>query len=197
MMCIGGIDYSMTCPALCVFEGDTFSFDACRFYYITDKKKYQGDFMGGKITGIPMPKEYLCEAERYASLARIILDKLDEHGCMEVILEDYAMGAKGRVFHIGENTGILKYFLWADNIEVHTVEPMVLKKFATGKGNADKDKMYDTFFAQTNKQLLIEYDTQKVNNPISDIVDAYFLTKYRVEQKALCAGIDKVGLLSE
>jgi Holliday junction resolvasome RuvABC endonuclease subunit len=194
MMCVAGIDYSMTCPALCVFEGDEFVFEACQFYYITDKKKYQGRFMNGRVTGIPMPKDYTSEVERYANLARIMLDTLDEHGCMEVMLEDYALGAKGRVFHIGENTGILKYFLWSDNIDVHTVEPMVLKKHATGKGNADKDKMYEAFTARTKKDLLAEWAAPKVANPISDIVDAYFLAEYRFAQKSFVNAIDKVTL---
>ena len=29
-----------------------------------------------------------------------------------ISIEDYSMGSRGRVFHIGENAGILKYRLW-------------------------------------------------------------------------------------
>ena len=41
-MVIAGIDYSMTCPAICVYNGDgiTFSFNQCKFYFLTDRKKY-------------------------------------------------------------------------------------------------------------------------------------------------------------
>ena len=59
-----------------------------------------------------------------------------------VALEDYAFAAKGRVFHIAENTGILKYKLFQQGIPLETISPSAVKKNATGKGNADKEMMY-------------------------------------------------------
>ena len=47
----------------------------------------------------------------------------------------------------------------------------MLLKGATGKGNADKDMMYE---AKIDLKKL--FDTEKVE-PISDIVDSYFIQK--------------------
>ena len=43
-----GIDYSLSSPAICVCRGD-FKFDNCKIYYLTNVKKYEGDF--GNING--------------------------------------------------------------------------------------------------------------------------------------------------
>ena len=46
-----GIDYSLTCPAVCVTNG-SFDFEDCKFYYTTTKKKYEGQ-MAKNIIGYP------------------------------------------------------------------------------------------------------------------------------------------------
>jgi len=38
-MIVAGIDYSMTSPSVCVFNGSFFTHGCCKFYYLTDKKK--------------------------------------------------------------------------------------------------------------------------------------------------------------
>ena len=38
-MIIAGIDYSMSCPSLCIFDTELdFTFQNCDFYYLIDKK---------------------------------------------------------------------------------------------------------------------------------------------------------------
>ena len=41
-MIICGIDWSLSCPAITVFNGESFSVDACKFYFYNDKKKFMG-----------------------------------------------------------------------------------------------------------------------------------------------------------
>jgi hypothetical protein len=63
-------------------------------------------------------------------------------------------------------------------IDVHA--PSAIKKFATGKGNAKKEDMYASFVEETGVDLSIILDQSvdpKVNSPISDIVDAYYIAK--------------------
>ena len=62
--------------------------------------------------------------------------------------------------------------------------PSVVKKGATGKGNADKDKMYEAFVKETKVDLKKLFDTDKVGNPISDIVDSYFIQKVGYENSS-------------
>ena len=58
---------------------------------------------------------------------------------------------------------------------------LVLLKSATGKGNADKDMMYNAFVKETNIDLKSIFETEKVGNPISDIADSYFIQKVGYE----------------
>jgi len=58
-----------------------------------------------------------------------------------VVYEDYSMGSRGKVFHIGELGGVLKLYLWRVGIGMIMVPPSSLKLFVTGKGNADKSTM--------------------------------------------------------
>ena len=97
-------------------------------------------------------------------------------------IEGYAFGAKGQVFNIGENTGILKYKLAervSDDINVHS--PTTIKKFATGKGNANKELMYKAFVDETGDDLaqLFEFDPYTGQSPVSDIIDSYYIAKYQ------------------
>ena len=99
-----------------------------------------------------------------------------------IFIEGYSFGSKGQgLFQIAENCGILKYRLMEMNLKYDTVVPSVVKKGATGKGNADKDKMYEAFCKDTKTNLKKIFDTEKVGNPISDIVDSFYIAKLGYE----------------
>jgi Holliday junction resolvasome RuvABC endonuclease subunit len=99
--------------------------------------------------------------------------------CEQVAIEGYAYGAQGRVFHIAENTGILKYKLYEASIPLEVVTPSHVKKLASGKGNADKTMMYESFLKETGIKLkdTISPNKKDIGNPVSDIVDAYYICK--------------------
>ncbi len=56
------------------------------------------------------------------------------------------------------------------------VSPNLLKKFASGSGSADKNKMYDSLPADAKEV----YKAYKKTKGRSDVVDAYWLAKYSV-----------------
>ena len=65
--------------------------------------------------------------------------------------------------------------------QCHTVAaPTTVKKFATGKGNADKTMMHKSFMDDVGIDLKEEITPDKgtVDNPVSDIVDSYLICKY-------------------
>lgn len=79
--------------------------------------------------------------ERLAYLRNALLAVLPA-GPMVVAIEGYAMGAKGRVFHIGEWGGVARLALMErGDCAVITLPPSNLKSFATCKGNAPKEFM--------------------------------------------------------
>jgi hypothetical protein len=175
-MLIAGIDYSLNGPAVCVFHGsEYFAFDRCQFYYLTDIKKNASTFFGN-IQG-QLFKDYKEECERYDSISDWVMGVVGE--CEQVAIEGYAYGAQGRVFHIAENTGILKYKLYEASIPLEVVTPSHVKKLASGKGNADKTMMYESFLKETGIKLkdTISPNKKDIGNPVSDIVDAYYICK--------------------
>jgi hypothetical protein len=182
-MIITGIDYSLRGPAICVHKGELnepFRFCACKFYFLTDTKKYAKTFLSN-IHG-SIFEEYNHDCERYDTISSWAADVC--HGSDQVALEGYAYGAKGRVFHIAENTGVLKYKLFQVNIPVEVISPSEVKKKATGKGNADKKAMHIAFMQETgyNLQTLITPDKKEPTNPVSDIVDSYYVCKALFEK---------------
>jgi Holliday junction resolvasome RuvABC endonuclease subunit len=108
---------------------------------------------------------------------------LNKHFIDLVVIEGYAMGAKGLVFNIAENTGCLKQMLWVDGIKFITPAPTTVKKFATGKGNSNKEKMEEAFVAETGVDVRVPINQTKGSNPSSDIIDSYYMAKFGFFQK--------------
>ncbi len=166
-----GIDYSLTSPAVCILFDQT----PC-FYYLTGKKKYEG-VMSANIVG-DMHKEYNTPIQRFTQISDWAMDIINEQINPYVFIEGYSFGSKGQaIFQIAENCGILKYRLEQNNIPYETIVPSVVKKFATGKGNADKEKMYDKYYEDSGVNLMEVLDQQTLANPVTDIVDSYYIAR--------------------
>ena len=179
---IVGIDYSLNSPAICIAD-DSFDFSKCSFHFLTSKKKHIGKF-GKNIFGYEH-KEYNNPIIRFSNISMWALDIIHKYkkDTAQVFVEGYSFGSKGQaVFQIAENCGILKYRLqMSPSMLYDTVVPSVVKKNATGKGNADKQLMYDSFLRDTGVDLMKIFDMQKLNNPITDIIDSYYIAKTGVE----------------
>ena len=177
-MIIAGIDYSLRGPAVCIYnsENGAFSFKNCSFYFLTNTQKYATMF-NDNIFGERF-NQWNCETQRYETIADWACDRI--LGCEQIALEGYAFGAKGnRLFQIAENTGILKYKIYQRGIPIEVIAPTEVKKFATNKGNASKMDMHSVFYKQTSIDLkkLISPDQKDISNPVSDIVDSYYICK--------------------
>ena len=104
-------------------------------------------------------------------------------GC-EVFIEGYAFATSGKshVRSVAENSGLLKHKLYKSKHEYTSVPPSMVKKYATGRGNATKEVMYEAFCAELltppNLQQRLKPKSTKLTNPVTDIVDAYFIAKW-------------------
>jgi hypothetical protein len=175
-----GIDYSMTSPAVTLIDGDR---TIC--WFLTSVKKNQITQTFGVFTCVgDIYPDFLCQEQRYDLISEWAVSKcrVDPDA---LIIEDYAMGAKGKVFHIGENCGLLKHKLWKEKLRFDVIAPTALKKFAAGKGNADKCMMHSAFIEHTGIDLMksMDKETKDCGSPVSDIVDSYFLAKYALTKK--------------
>ena len=185
---IAGIDYSLTSPAICVWKSTNdgiFNFDGCDLYYL-EKSKRRGSTSHGILNlHVDSYPEWKSEEERHEKLASWAYQRVQ--GC-DVFLEGYAFATSGKshVRSVAENTGLLKHKMYKVKQSFTSVPPSVIKKYATGKGNANKELMYDAFTAE----LLTPPDlkdrltpkAKKLTNPVTDIVDAYFIAKWGWEE---------------
>ena len=191
-----GIDYSLSSPGVCVnISEDEFQYEDCKFYYLTNTKKYEGTFKEKMAFGtsaveyIGTPhRPYSSEPERYNNIANWAIDIIKLYGDAKtginrinptIQIEDYSFGSTGRVFHIAENLGLLKYKLKIEcGWDYTLLAPSVIKKFATDKGNANKEMMLHAFQGDTGVNLAELFESS-AKSPISDVVDAYFICKYQ------------------
>ena len=105
---VAGIDYSLTSPAVCVAKiiDNEIKFENCKFHFLKQNKSHKSL---GKIFAYDYP-EYTDDIDRFSKLASWTVECIRwfDGRVDKVYLEDYAFAATGRVFNIGENTGILK-----------------------------------------------------------------------------------------
>lgn len=180
MITVAGIDLSLTSPSICIFSGTEFDFSQCHFYFLTSTNKLS-KFYNERLIG-SLVEEYNSQEERYHKISGWALKALAMHHVTQVYIEDYAYAATGRVFHIAENGGVLKYRLWLSRYDVFSIAPTMIKKFATGKGNAKKEDMQVAFIKETNYDVKDVLGlTDKQWNPSSDIIDSYYICKYGYE----------------
>ena len=171
-MIISGIDYSMSCPSLCIFDTELdFSFQNCDFYYLIDKKTKiieEGNIHGEYYKKDPE------DVKRFDHLSDWAITILKNKKVNHVFLEGYSMGSRGRVFHIAENTGVLKQKIYKAGITFEVIPPSTWKKEVVGKGNADKQYVYESM----NVDLKSIFKSKSITSPINDITDSYFICKY-------------------
>lgn len=180
---IAGIDYSMSCPAITISQisdQDSFSFSTIeKTYFMTNVSKYVGSFMDNKIVGLKLD-EYSDNQERYDSISNRFLTIMRQHKVDSVAIEGYSYGSSvGLAFNIAENCGLLKHKMWLNRLPFSVYAPSAIKKFAAQKGNANKDLMYESFVGENNIDIKnsLCYTKTKIDSPIGDIVDSYYICK--------------------
>ena len=185
-MVIVGIDYSMSSPGICIFDSSSGQMtpNNCRFYYLTRLPKLVCK-ISDNITGLRISDTWLSDIHRFDEIGRVSIGTIQNLVRPKIFLEGYSMGSRGKIFQIGENTGILKHMLMKMDIPITLVPPTSLKKFATSKGNADKAKMVETFKQKTGVDLLPLFypKVKSLGSPITDLVDAFFLCNYGYEME--------------
>lgn len=176
-MIITGIDYSISSPSVCRYNGGDFRFSNCDIFFLTERKSLHNKY--NNIHGEPHPI-YSSQEERFDNISQWAIDKCI--GSDLVVIENYSFGSTGMVFHIGENVGLLKHKLFSKKINYFSVAPTAIKKYATGKGNANKNMMINTFMDIENINIREELSLKENNiTPTSDIIDSYWICKYGVD----------------
>lgn len=175
---IAGIDYSLNSPCVCTMMNGKMLFGVSNKngkhakHYSHIKKIFESvgdcliEYHLGEFHTSHLMKEY-------ATKAMAISHFLSLPAITKVYIEDYAYSRNNSSSTpLIEATGILKCALQAQGIEYQTVSIQTIKKFATGKGNATKDMMYEAWVKDTGIEL-----PNPGKSPSADIVDAYYIYK--------------------
>ena len=182
---LAGIDYSLTSPAICVWketdDNRQFNFDMCDVYYLETSqrlKRAQHEVLNLHAETYP---EWETEEQRHDLLSDWAMSIV---GGWQVFIEGYAFATSGKSYvrSVAENSGLLKHKMYKVKQVFTSIPPSVIKKYATGKGNANKDLMYDAFSEESNTpsdlQKTLRPKSNKLTNPTTDIVDSYWICKY-------------------
>ena len=181
---IAGVDYSLTSPAICVWKSEDdriFDFDSCDVYYLETASRQRTTTHGILNLHSEIYPEWETEEQRHDLLSDWAMSILQ--GC-EVFIEGYAFATSGKshVRSVAENSGLLKHKLYKSKHEYTSVPPSMVKKYATGRGNATKEVMYEAFCAELvtppDLHQRLKPRSTKLTNPVTDIVDAYFIAKW-------------------
>jgi len=186
MMMIAGIDYSLTSPAICVWkdkdDNRQFNFSMCDIYYLETAQRLKRATPHEILNLHPeIYPEWETEEQRHDQLSEWAIRCI--RGC-EVFIEGYAFATSGKshVRSVAENSGLLKHKMYKVRQTFTSIPPTVIKKYATGKGNSNKEVMHEFFIkepeAPPNLKTILRPKSTKLTSPISDIVDAYWICKY-------------------
>lgn len=173
-MIVAGIDYSMSSPAICIYDTakPVDDINSYVFYCLNDTKKTQGVWAG--VFNIEPPPEWSCQEERFDAISDWAMSKLLKHGVEKVSLEGYAMGStKGLIFNIAEHTGNLKQKLWKAGIPFTTPAPTQVKKAYTGSGAAKKPVVCAEFVNRLGVRVSDLYKGKADASPENDLADAH------------------------
>ena len=183
-----GIDYSITSPAMTFYtrEKGEFSFSNCQSWFFNSYKTRSFQNKVTNVFEIPYPPPEEVSVQKYEHIAEDLIEIIETRFNPErtlVGIEGYSYGSKGKVFHLAENCGILKYLLYKHGFQIvheDLMAPSRIKKFATGKGNANKVLMYESFLEETGADILEQLQPEKKVDKsfVSDIVDSYYMCKY-------------------
>lgn len=192
MSIIAAIDYSINSPAICVYNtSQEFCFENCYFYLnqekISKKEQKQRNNLNLQNINWSIRPSYNSNIERYSIVADWAMSIIVTHNVEVIALEDYSLHAKGKIFNIAEATGILKYYLFTQGIQVYTFPPSQNKKIFSGKGNANKALMIDTFNQIHGINIAEQLGHKKdfTGSPVSDIVDSYSLINTFLKERTM------------
>jgi hypothetical protein len=180
---LAGIDYSMSCPAMSqISVNSEFKLENIEFYALFNlNKKQQRQYEDLKFVlknlTIEPHLEFKTPEERYDNISYSIIRQLN--GENKIYIENYSFASKGMIFHIGENTGVLKHKLFKESLEIIGVSPGSIKKLASGKGNANKELMFEAFCRDWFDLKTI--GIERACSPWSDLIDSFYILKYGFE----------------
>lgn len=189
---IVGVDQSINCTAICFLaDGERPLFQLLMNTNTGSKVRntaealWQNSMRFKDIGFVPpiVASGFETKMQKYAMMADRFRHVVQ--GASNVYFEGAAYAAKGMIFDIAEYSGILKYECELQGIYSGDKPIHLIKKLATGKGNAKKIEMVSAFFsnigehdASVFEEILSQTKGKSHESPISDIADSYYIARF-------------------
>lgn len=197
-MKICGCDVSINSPGLVKFELDeNLEIISTDFLGFTGVKKNlkltdKVEFFSGKMFDNYLKKNW--------HVVDRMIDFISD--CDYVAMEDYALQASGKVFHIAEMNGLFKHQIRKtySDVKLRLIEPTTLKMFATDNGTADKYSMWESFVDHDHSfdiSMLPPVEKRGGAAITSDIVDGFWLAEMLLTELKLRKGLILLKDLTE
>ncbi len=186
-MIVAGIDYSTSSPAITITDtSKPIGPGNMKHYALQGTVKRCGRF--GTFLEIDRTPQQKGQQvwHKYNEIAQWAVTILLDNKVDKVEMEDYAMGAKGRITAIAENTGQLKWLMCKNKIPFDLHAPTAIKKAFTGKGKLPngKEDMINKYRELTGVDLhVVIGDDNPYCCPIDDIADSFAIALMNKEVK--------------
>lgn len=171
MTILVSVDQSLTCSGVCIFDMDTGA-------------------LIQTMTVVTKPDEFTASHipifHRTQHISDIIIETIQRYEATHFCIEGLAMGnVKG---NSSRDLAILQGMIVCNVLKiivdenVDVVSPTAVKKFATGKGNAKKEDMFEAITDEKDKAMVERYKKTKGRY---DVSDAYHIGKMYIEAKKI------------
>lgn len=206
---IVGLDVSYNSPGItvCLCDNDL-NVLSRRYLSFSTVKKYVCDRSDGRIIFNDKKNEVsdLQHILEYKEIIWQFIYSIEEdaskHADTELYvgIEDYAYSATGQITRIAEMCHGLKEMLWLGGASIRLYDIASIKIWATGKGNADKIAMEDSYELLTDKfdlSYLPLVREKKAGNPKDNVVDSWYIADMLINELKVRSGIISMKDLSD
>lgn len=101
--------------------------------------------------------------ERVSELSSRVLDVVEKYQPDKIVIEGLFIGRTSSAIVLAEINSIIRYYLWQNEMQYIDVPATSLKKWLTGKGNAQKD----TMMMEVYKQFGYESKTNNIADAVA------------------------------
>ena len=130
------------------------------------------------------------DTKRLNNIYEWLNEFLKEYKIDNAVIENYAFGAKSNaVFQIGGLGELIRLCLFRHGVPFKEYTPPSIKKYATGKGNAEKSEMVLAAFKDG-------FDVSTYGKNGEDLADAYFIAKMLNDEMYIHKNIDHLEKLN-
>jgi len=126
-------------------------------------------------------------------ICKFIREMTNQEKCY-IAIEGFSFGSHGKLASIGEFVGILEYELLMDGHRIKEYAPTSVKKFFTGKGNANKNLMVETFVETSIGKSFPEEITKL--KCFQDITDSFAINQL-LQKEFDCKTINEIPKVYE